>query len=365
MLIKNSILVLTLTNLSDKICQVVLALRTTISFPNGDVNGCLHPLDQLCLIVDPSLNFPAVFMQRFQQTRAISKCLAIISIITLSMAQDTAANTLEYLQQRLPKHANGWTAEQTDRVYDEKTIFSYINGGAEVYKAYNLQRCLSRRYTISNGPAIVLDIFDMGSSQDAFGVFTHDTDGDVVDVGQDARLRPGWLSFWKHHFFVSIYVEEDTPAAQNAVRELAGQVAAGILEDGSKPQVLSRLPIEGLQSKSIRYLHHPVVLNYHYYVSDKNILNISASTEVVLAAYTLENQNALFLLAVYPEAQIAAESRASFLKHYLPDADQTGAAKLENGKWAAIKRKKRLLAIVLEADSRNLAEHLLRNVNIK
>ena len=142
-------------------------------------------------------------------------------------------------------------------------------------------------------------------------------------------------------------------------------MAAGILKNGSKPQLLSRLPIEGLQSKSIRYLHHPIVLNYHYYVSDKNILNISARTEVVLAAYTFENQNALFLLAVYPEPQIAAESQAGFLKHYLPDADPTGAAKLENGKWAAIKRQERLLAIVLEADSRNLAERLLRNVNVK
>ena len=150
-------------------------------------------------------------MQRFQQTRAISKCLPfiVLSVITYLMVPNSAANTLENLQQRLPKHVNGWTAEQTDRVYDEKTIFSYINGGAEVYKAYNLQRCLSRRYTILNGPAIVLDIFDMRTPQDAFGVFTHDTDGEVVNVGQDARLRSGWLSFWKHRFFVSIYVDED------------------------------------------------------------------------------------------------------------------------------------------------------------
>jgi hypothetical protein len=278
------------------------------------------------------------------------------------MTPNTSANSFEHLQRRLPTRLNGWTAEPQDRIFDNKTIFSYINGGAEVYKAYNMRRCLSRRYTIPNGPAIVLDIFDMGSSQDAFGVFTHDTDGKVVDVGQDARFRPGWLSFWKSRFFISVYVEEDTEAGEKAVKELARQVAGIISEQGPQPEIVSRLPREGLRTSSIRYLHHPAVLNYHYYLSDENILNISAETDVALAAYQFGNQDALLLLIVYPEPDKAAKSHVGFLKYYLPDADPTGAALLEDGKWAAIKRKGRLLSIVLEADSRQVADQLLKSV---
>ena len=137
-----------------------------------------------------------------------------------------------------------------------------------------MQRCLSRRYAAPNRPVIILDIFDMGSSQDAFGVFTHDTDGEAIDVGQNARLRPGWLSFWKFRFFVSIYAEEETEATDMAVRELSKQVAVAIPKEGEKPEILSRLPGEGLQNGSIRYLHHPILLNYNYYLSDENILNI-------------------------------------------------------------------------------------------
>jgi hypothetical protein len=37
-------------------------------------------------------------------------------------------------------------------------------------------------------------------------------------------------------------------------------------------------------------------------------------------------------------------------------------ALLENGNWAAVKSQKRLLAVVLEADSRKLAENLLQMV---
>jgi hypothetical protein len=106
------------------------------------------------------------------------------------------ANTLTKLQSELPLEIMGWKAVSEDRIFDRTTIYSYINGGAEVYKAYDMQSCLSRRYAITGGPDIILDIFDMGSPQNAFGVFTHDTDGKVIDVGQEGRLRPGWLNFW-------------------------------------------------------------------------------------------------------------------------------------------------------------------------
>jgi hypothetical protein len=290
--------------------------------------------------------------------------LVTISIILLFMIQNTHSktNSLKDLQPDLPMQAGRWSAQTGDRIFDQETIFSYIDGGAEVYKAYNFRQCLSRRYTLSGGPAIILDIFEMGSSEDAYGVFTHDIDGATVDIGQDGRYRPGWLSFWKSRFFVSIYMEEESTAAEQAVKELGRQVADKIAGHGPKPEILSQLPPAGLLKDRIRYLYHPIVLNYHYYISDENILNISVDTDVALAEYQLGNQAAQLLLIKYPTSENAAQSQADFLNHYLPDADKKGAALLENGKWAVIHKKGHLLAIVLEADSREYAELLLKNI---
>jgi len=62
---------------------------------------------------------------------------------------------------------------------------------------------------------------------------------------------------------------------------------------------------------------------------------------------------------MYPDAEKAKEANSSFLKHYLPDADPSGMATLENKKWCGASVKGPLLAIVLEADSREIAASLL------
>jgi len=278
------------------------------------------------------------------------------------MSANSHAVTLEQLRSGLPEKVMAWSRAGDDKIYTPQTIFDYINGGAEVYKAYNMRHCLSRRYTTAQGPAIVLDVFDMGSSKDAYGVFTHDPAGEVVKLGQDGRLRPGWANFWKDRFFVSIYAEEETAAAQKAVQTLGKKVDALITDRGARPEIIDRLPPQGLQTTSIRYFHHPVILNYHYYLSDENLLKLSSDTEALLADYQRDTGQALILLISYPDTNAAISASANFNRHYLADADKNGMVLLENQKWSASKIVGRLLVIILEADHRRLAASLLQAI---
>ena len=286
----------------------------------------------------------------------------LIGGFSLMMIQKSYADPIQSLHTVLPKQIQGWSAEPHDRFFDDETIFDYIDGAGEVYRAYNMRKCLSRRYTTTNGPAIVLDIFDMQSSEDAFGVFTHDQDGEPVDVGQGGLYRSGWLSFWKGRFFVSIYMEEESGAAERAVRGLAKEVASRIPQEGPKPRILSFLPQQGLQPRTTRYLHHYIVLNYHFYLADDNILNLGPDTKVALAEYKRGEENAQLLLVQYPERGGAEKAHRRFLKTYLPEASSTGPVLLENSKWSAAALRGKLLVIILEADSQGLAESLMKEV---
>ena len=282
--------------------------------------------------------------------------------LSLLFARQSLADTLEVLSSVLPRQTGPWNAQDPDSTYDAETIFDYIDGAGEVYRAYNMRRCLSRRYTAEDAPAIVLDIFDMGSSADAFGVFTHDRDGKPVNAGQEGLYRPGWLSFWKGRFFVSIFMERETEAAKEAAFALARAVDSLIGERGPKPQILGKLPPGGLEDQSVRYLHHPMLLNSHYYLSDENLLNLGPETDALLASYRREGKRARLLLAWYPGVEKAREAFRKFLALYLPEGGGKGAVRLENGRWSAAAVKGRLLAVVLDAESRSLAEDLLKEM---
>jgi hypothetical protein len=109
-------------------------------------------------------------------------------------------------------------------------------------------------------------------------------------------------------------------------------------------------------------LHHHTLLNYHFYLADENILNLGQQTDAVLAVYQWSGKRAHLLLVSYPNEEKAAEAHKGFLHHYLPEAKSTEAVQLEDGKWSATGLKSKFLTVVLEADTRPLAENLLREV---
>jgi len=139
-------------------------------------------------------------------------------------------------------------------------------------------------------------------------------------------------------------------------------VALLIGVEGPKPDILAYLPTEGLDSQKVRYFHDHHVLNFHYYLSDENILDLGPQTEAILAEYRLADGFGRLLLALYPDMDRAGKAYQSLLQSYLHDADPQGIARLEDGKWSSAATKGRFVALVPEADSRLLAEGLLKRV---
>jgi hypothetical protein len=265
-------------------------------------------------------------------------------------ARADAGNPLETLQSILPDEVRGWKKEGKDQIFDSKTIFDYIDGAGEVYRAYNLQGCLARRYS-NRGAFLTLDIFDMGSAGDAYGVFTYDRLGDPVQLGQEGRSGAGWLRFWKGRFFVSIIDEAQTPDSAQIAGELGRLISDRMQEEGVRPDLVLRLPSAGLLPDTIRFFHDPTTLNTHYYLSDENILHLGPGTDAVLAAYSREKGSAVLLVVAYPSEEDARKAHQGVLDGYLPEAQKKGAAKLENGSWSAAAVKGRILVFVLEAGS--------------
>jgi hypothetical protein len=192
-------------------------------------------------------------------------------------------------------------------VYDSESIYSYIDGHAEVYLAYGMKRCLSRRYSGPEGePDIVVDLFELASPADAFGVFTQDRDGEELDIGRGALFRSGWLSFWKGPWFGSIYAEGDSPASRAAVLALGAAAAAAIDADGDPPALLARLPAAGLEPRSVRFLRTQEILNSVHFLGFDNPFELGPDVEAVVGRYRMAGGEGWLLIVRYPDQETAA-----------------------------------------------------------
>ncbi len=260
---------------------------------------------------------------------------------------------------KIPKQVLDWKASGQDAVYDRKTLYDYMDGGAEVYLAFDFRQVFVRKYADAANNEIVLDVYDMGSPAEAFGMFSCDRQDPAAGIGQGSEYGPGLLRFWRGRYFVSITVAGDEDKAEKAVLDLGKAVVPLLGPDGAPPALLADLPAEGLKADRASYFHDHVHLSNRYFISAENVLGLDAKTECAFAEYALPGgDSARLLLVRYPSAERARAAEAAFRKALLPGAGADGTFLTEKKKWSAVRTRENVLAAVFEATSKDYAGRL-------
>lgn len=266
----------------------------------------------------------------------------------------------------LPAQVAGWQKAGEDRTFHRENLFDYMDGAGEIYLAYGFQALFVREYARAAAPPIVAEVYRMSSSEEAYGIFTHDTEGEERDVGQGAYYGLGLLRFWKGRFLVRLMAERETEEAREALLALGQSIAEAIPQEGRKPRLVAVLPPTGLLPSSVHYFHKQVSLNCHYYLSEANLLNLSERTEAVLARYQVGGGRVRLLLVRYPrpaEARIAYEQ---FNRAYFPfrtaAASPQRVGRVEGKGWVSARRQGRFVILVLEASEPGTARRLTEAV---
>ncbi len=304
------------------------------------------------------------------------KTTLIIFLFAFALAPFSPAKTSQqqerlladfHLNEALPQEIAGWKALPDDQAYGRDDIFDYMDGAGEIYLAFAFRFVFVRQYARTDAPSIVVEIYQMSTAQDSYGVFTQDTDGDDIDLGQGAVYAAGLLRFWKDTVFVRILADSETPEAKSTIMKLGETIAAAIPVTGEKPDLISYLPKDGLRPKTLRYFHTKISLDTHFYLANANILRLSPDTQVAAAQYERKDGRAHLILVRYPMAAQAAEANFQFaelymLERYNPDT-QVEPKKLEDGKYAGVWRRDRYLAVVVAADKKSVLDQLFREVS--
>ena len=263
----------------------------------------------------------------------------------------------------IPMQIRDWSVVEEDRFYDRATL---ADDGSELYLSFDLQEAFIRRYTKVDDPdlEIVLDVYDMGTSEEAFGIFSCEREDQDIGVGQGSEYGGGVLRFWKNRFFVSMVSLGDEEYAEPAMMDIARGVADAISGEGTRPHLASRLPSEGLLESELRYFHTMQCLNDYYVLGGENTLALDEETNCVIGPYEREDEAGFLLLVEYGNEQKARAAFKGFLSSYFLKAESPGIVQKRNGRWAHAKHEGPFILAVFDAPNPEWSEKLLSEVKV-
>ncbi len=240
----------------------------------------------------------------------------------------------------------GWERSGEAKVYVPADLFDYMDGQAELFFVYGFEKLAVQEYQRGQESPIIVEVYQVTSPADAYGLFSFYAAGEPVDLGAGGAVEPGRLiSFWQGRFYVRVFAYGE--AEQESLLALARQVAAAIPGEGTLPELVTRLPQENLVPGSVRFFHQKLALDNLLWLGEENILNLSEQTNAVLAAYAYGNAGARLLIVEYTDTAMAEATHAAL--------EGSG---LEN--LSAAGQRARYLVAVFEAPEQAIAQELLQ-----
>ena len=209
---------------------------------------------------------------------------------------------LDWVQSRAPSTYEGKTlyrdrAESgvlaTETAFKDathlRTKFYYGAANPDLFYAYGFQQQAEVEYQtprFGSKPLILLEIFDMGTPENAFGIYNFHIYPQVKFewVGSKAILSGGYLRFSKGKYFIQIEGYEFATGIREAMVLLAKNIAARIKEPAAEPGLLTLLPSNKM-SGSVKLFRSNWVLRQTYNTLPANVPQMSDTALGVSARY--------------------------------------------------------------------------------
>jgi hypothetical protein len=292
----------------------------------------------------------------------------------------------------LPKTVGVWNRPDSPRVINSKNIFKYMNGAGELYLGYRFRHLEVFEYTSGSQDNILVELYFMETSDDAFGLLSLDWGGDPVSFNSPpltalnksftsstrALYGGGLLRAWSDDTYARVMAERETPASKEAVLALGKAIAAKTINP-PEPGLVKALPLKigsdwKLRLDRLSFFRSHLVLNSIYYLSHENILDLDLSSEAVIVPYehisdSKDPKRSQFLLVQYENLERARKALNQFHDAYLPEynkeitadpaANSPSLFKLEDG-WLAYKLLGKYIAIVFECPDQESAETIIQ-----
>jgi hypothetical protein len=321
-------------------------------------------------------------------------CLHTSSTSSLIDSYNTLGGNAMESNPLLPKTVGIWTRPDSPKVITTNNIFDYMDGAGELYLAYRFDHLESYDYRAEAQKEILVELYFMQTSDDAFGLLSLDWGGEPIDLNASsseitsADIHPwpsalygeGLLRIWSDNIYARVMATQETPESKQAVLELGRAIIKG-RTNPFPPTIIKALPSIlpqkwKLRKDRIGFFRSHLVLNSLYYLAHENMLNLDHTTEAAAAPYEKmdpsENRSRIQLLTVkYSNPAQVKNALADFHQAYLPDyaydlhskssEDLINTFPIEDG-WLAYKFHKNSLTIVFECPDQETARTIIQQI---
>jgi len=315
---------------------------------------------------------------------ALAPALLGVSILPFAICKRAPAEGLAMNEAslNLPRSVGDWTQSGSPEFVEPKNIFKYMDGAGELYLGYRFQRLEVRRYASTGQGEILVELYWMESSDDAYGLLSGDWGGEAVELrapesgssspaetdGPRALYGAGLLRLWSDNLYARVIAENETDASKKAVLALGQAIVIGRAAP-PRPALIRELPARVgsqflLRPDRVTFLRSHLVLNSVYFLSSENLLELGPDCDVATTNYVQGTaaassgaKPARVLLARYANEAAAAKALHHFKEIYLPEklhepkaslVGDNGVVAIEDG-WMGFARLGRGLALVFEA----------------
>ena len=199
----------------------------------------------------------------------------------------------------------GWTPAGDVRVFDSESLFDLVNGQADAYFAYGFERVETRGYESATDTIVDIEIWQVATMADAYGLYTANRSGDAVEIGGGGDADSGRrLAFWQDRYYVRVRARQAVDDTD--LKRFAESVSAALPSGGERPALVDRLPPGGLMTQDVVFFHQEISIQDELWLGGENLLALGPETNGILARYDVGGATALLLLVRYLDGEAAA-----------------------------------------------------------
>ena len=190
-----------------------------------------------------------------QQTR-FNPAVGVALRVPLQGKSQAASGQTPSATAALIPEVSGFTPLAPSESFGPETLSDKIDGKAELYLSAGFKEMSCRKFGLDTAGKAYVEVFiyDMGSAQNAFAVFSGQRrpGSPSIPLTANAYATANALFFTKGQFYVEIVADRASEALQGSLEAYAKALLAKIPAEGEKTNEAALFPKEGLAPDTVR-----------------------------------------------------------------------------------------------------------------